>query len=111
MGPHAGRLALLAVLAGALAAIPACRHTPPATGPGGQTAIPRGKPPDYASVAAAYNARVGPLERLWSTGVVRVWYPNKEGEEEVAQVDAHLEFIRPDKVNLTLSHVGKVDPI
>lgn len=71
----------------------------------------RGRVPEYAEVADAYNKRVEPLSRLWTRGTVRVWYPDKQGEEETVQIDANLQYIRPDQVNLTLMHVGKVEPI
>jgi hypothetical protein len=96
------------VLAAALAATGGCQNTPR-----GSETIARGRPPEYAAVATAYNQRVVPLERLWSRATIHVWYPDREqeGKEEEAQVDANLQYIRPDKVNLSLMHVGKSDPV
>jgi hypothetical protein len=68
----------------------------------------RGPAPTYQELAATYNARVGPLERLWSTTTVRVWYPNEEGEEEQAQVEGHLQYLRPSKFSLSFEKVGEV---
>lgn len=62
--------------------------------------------PAYDTVAAAHNQRVERLARLWSNATLRVWYPNEQGEEEVAQVEANLQYVRPDKVNLTLDKAG-----
>src|SRR5262245_23841368 len=102
------RLAVAVLFLAALAG--RCRN-PRRVADAPQGAIPRGKPPEYAAVAAAYNERVAPLERLWSRATVRVWYPGENEKQEQAQVDAILLFVRPDKVNLSLTHTAKTDPI
>jgi len=76
---------------------------------GEQPAVVRGRPPSYAAVAAGYNARVTPLDRLWTRTVTRIWYPGEgEGEERVEQLEGTLQFIRPDKVLVTFSKLGDI---
>lgn len=70
--------------------------------------VARGELPEYAAVAAAYNLRVAPLDRLWSTHTSRFWYPNEKGEEENAQVEGHLQYLSPSRFSLTLEKVGEL---
>lgn len=107
-----GKFAAIGVACAAVLPLGACRKAQRAAAPlTAPAAIPHGAVPAYSDVAERYNARVEPLRRLWSRGTMRVWYPDKQGEEETAQLDANLQFIRPDKINLTLMHIGKVEPI
>jgi hypothetical protein len=68
--------------------------------------IQRGPAPSYADVAAVYNARVGPLDRLWSRTVIRVWYHDEQGKERQDQLEGHLQYLRPDRLLLTFDKVG-----
>ncbi len=97
------RIGAILALAASLAGCAACRRpdvSPPAP-------INLGPPPAYAEVAAAVNARVAPLDRLWSTSVARIWYPDREGEEQSEQVEGHFQYIRPDKLLMTFNKVGE----
>jgi hypothetical protein len=69
-------------------------------------AVPRGSVPTYEEVAAAYNRRLGPLDRLWARTVVRVWFVNQEGKEQQEQLEGHLQYLRPDRLLLTFDKVG-----
>jgi hypothetical protein len=100
-GFRAGLLSLLA-----LAALTGCagavrRGSAPAP------RVERGPAPTYEEVARRYNERVEPLTSLWSRCVVRIWFPDREGEERTEQVEGHLQYIRPDRVDLTLRKVGQ----
>jgi hypothetical protein len=88
--------ALAALLSGC--AGPA-RHQPGAT-------VARGPVPTYEEVAAAYNRRVEPLDRLWARTVIRVWFVNQEGKEQQEQLEGHLQYLRPDRLLLTFDKVG-----
>ncbi len=63
--------------------------------------------PSYAEIAAKYNQRVAPLDRVWARSVARVWYPDREGEEQTDQVEGHLMMIRPDCLKLTFKKLGE----
>ncbi len=76
-------------------------------GPKDEPVVARGPAPAYAEMAENYNQRVTDLRSLWARAVVRIWFPDREGEEKTEQVEGHLQYIRPDKVNLTLSKVGE----
>lgn len=96
------RQILAAIALGAMlgqAGCAACRN-------GEAEPIDRGPAPPYAEVAGTYNARLEPLDRLWARAVTRVWYPDKEGEEQSEQVEGHLQFIRPDRLLMTFDKVG-----
>ena len=85
------------------AALTGCRGGPPQASNTKPTApVARGKLPAYSEVAQAYNARVAPLEKLWTRGTVRVWYPNEQGEQQVEQLEIHFQLIRPSRMLLTL---------
>ena len=64
-------------------------------------------PPQYAEIAAAYNARVAPMTQLWARSVVRVWYPDEQGEEQSSQVEGHFVFEPPDRLYLTFNKVSE----
>jgi hypothetical protein len=63
--------------------------------------------PSYEEIAAQYNQRVAPLDRVWARSVARVWYPDREGEEQTDQVEGHLMMIRPDCLKLTFKKLGE----
>lgn len=88
---------VVAVMAG-------CRSGAQQAGSGRTPPVPtvRGKLPQYSTVAEAYNQRVAPLERVWTRGTVRVWYPDEQGEQQVEQLEIHFQFIRPARMLLTL---------
>lgn len=90
-----------AVVLGVLLCMCACRSGPRA-GDGG------GAVPSYEVVAAGYNARVAPLERIWCTTTLQVWYPNEQGEQDRAQVEGRLGYIRPHRVSLTMEKLGEM---
>jgi hypothetical protein len=92
-------LCAAAVLAGG------CRHAPK----DGQNhgAVQRGKAPTYAEVAAAYNQRVAPLDRLWARTTLRARYPNEKGEIEQIQFEGYLNYMRPWKLLMTLQKLGE----
>lgn len=91
-----------AILSGALITLGGCA----ACRDRGADPVARGPTPPYTEVAAAYNARLEPLDRLWARAVTRVWYPDKEGEEQSEQVEGHFQFIRPRRLLLTFDKVG-----
>jgi hypothetical protein len=90
----------------AVAAIAGCSGADRAGSPGNAPDVARGPAPSYEEVARRYNERVEPLKSLWSRTVFRVWFPDREGEERTEQVEGHLQYIRPDRVDLTLRKVG-----
>jgi hypothetical protein len=63
--------------------------------------------PDYAGVAAAYNGRLRAVDRLWARSVIRVWYPDKEGQEQTEQVEGHFQFVPPNRLLLTFNKLGE----
>lgn len=82
-----------------------------AAGCGARNTI-QGKPrhdplPTYQAIARSYNARVAGVERLWARSVVRFWYPDAEGEEQVEQVEGNFQFARPDRVFLSFKKLGE----
>jgi hypothetical protein len=93
----------LLILAVAMAAAIVGCESGPKTAPGG---VARGRVPEYAAVAEAYNQRVQGLDHLWSRGTIRVEYPGQDGKAEQAQVETNLQVVLPAKVNLTLDKAG-----
>lgn len=102
-----GRLVLVAALGAALA-MAGCRGTG-AKNAAAKPAVPapRAKAPEYKTIAEAYNTRVAPLEKIWSTATIRIWYPDDQGEEQTDQVEAHFQYIRPTDLLLTFEKVGE----
>jgi hypothetical protein len=96
--PFALCLASIALLAGGCAG----DRAKPAPG-----AIQRGPVPSYTDIAARYNARVAPLESLWTRTILRLWYHDREGREHTDQLEGYFQFRRPRSVNLTLQKVGQ----
>lgn len=70
--------------------------------------IQRGPAPRYEDVAAAYNRRVEPLDRLWTRTVARLWFPGENGNEDTEQLEGVFQYIRPDRVLLTFTKIGEV---
>lgn len=64
--------------------------------------------PDYAAVASQYNARLQRLDRLYARTTLRVWYPDRTGEESTEQVEGQLNIDMPDRVALTFTKVGEL---
>ncbi len=96
--------AWLAVGAGILVSLaPGCRSP----GRAGQQGT-HGSTPEYVAIAAAYNQRVAPLDRLWCTTTETFWFPNEEGEQERAQVEGHLQYLSPSRFSLTFEKVGEL---
>jgi hypothetical protein len=98
-------LAALAALAVLLAGCGGPGTKPLVSGPANAAL---GDPPGYAQVAESYNRRVEAMGSLWARAVIRVWFPDREGEERTEQVEGHFSFVRPSKVNLTLNKVNQV---
>ena len=102
-----GRLVLAAAL-GAVLAMAGCRGSGSKSAPAKRVApAPRAKAPEYKTIAEAYNTRVAPLEKIWSTATIRIWYPDDQGEEQTDQVEAHFQYIRPSDLLLTFEKVGE----
>lgn len=100
---------LLAVLLAGCASEPRPPEGPPPP-------IVRATTPAYLDVAKEYNARVGGLERLWTTAVMRLWYTDEEGKARQEQLEGNLQVIRPrrllfrfDKVSQTFGYLGSND--
>lgn len=87
----------------AVALLPGCRAGPDTKGGG----PPPGALPSYAAIAEAYNARVAGLDRVWARSVVRVWYPDREGEEATDQVEGFFQYLRPNCLNLSFKKLGE----
>jgi hypothetical protein len=66
----------------------------------------RGDLPSYSTVAAAYNARIGPLERLWARTVVRLRFTDADGKPQNEQVEGHCQYIKPSKVLVSFHKAG-----
>jgi hypothetical protein len=81
-----------------LAVLSACRST-------GERG-PDGPPPEYAALAAKYNARLEPVHRLWARAVTQARYPSKDGKEESIQAEGHFQFIAPRSLLWTFDKVG-----
>jgi len=67
---------------------------------------PTGPLPEYATIAAAYNARLEPIQRLWARAVTRVWYPDEHGEENSEQLEGFFQYIRARSVLILFDKVG-----
>jgi outer membrane lipoprotein-sorting protein len=85
-------------------ALPACRSDPT---PARAANIPRGEPPAYADVAAAYNARVQRLEKLQAGITMVIRARNAQGDNINEQVEGNLSVAQPGNVALRLDKVSK----
>jgi hypothetical protein len=77
--------------------------TPTKPGP----AVARGKAPAYEAVAAEYNKRTAPLERLYARTTLRVWYVDDQGQPQQVQVEGHFDYIRPGRLLMTYEKLGE----
>lgn len=59
--------------------------------------------PTVAEVAAAYNARVASLDRVWARAEMRIRAVQDDGSRFDEQVSGHLQVILPRRVSLTLT--------
>lgn len=64
--------------------------------------------PAAVAIVDAHNARVGPLDRLWSRASVRVEGRDAEGSKFSEQGEGHLQVERPDRVAVTVGKLGEV---
>lgn len=85
----------------ALVHVPGCQITPR------RSVGPADTLPAYEQVARAWNDRLAGLTRVWSPGVVRVRYPDADGEERVDQGEGHFQFVAPDALALTIGKLGE----
>jgi hypothetical protein len=80
---------------------------------GGNAPIAHGPTPPYATVAAAYNARVNRLERIACPGAIIFQGHNDKGEAIHEQLECNLQIalpasvaLRMDKVSQTVFYLG-----
>ncbi|MBU6412863.1 MAG: hypothetical protein KGS45_05270 [Planctomycetes bacterium] len=66
-----------------------------------------GPAPTYAAFAAAHNARVKGLDRLWARAELSLTYTDDEGEVQREEAEANLQYILPRKFSLLISKVGE----
>ncbi|MFM9996571.1 MAG: hypothetical protein ACKVU4_12320 [Phycisphaerales bacterium] len=66
-----------------------------------------GPPPAYTAIAESWNARVATVDRLWARSVVRIWFPDREGEEQVEQVEGTFQFARPNRLLMTYKKLSE----
>jgi hypothetical protein len=66
-----------------------------------------GPAPSYATFAAAHNARVKGLDRLWARAELSLTYTDDEGEEQREEAEANLQYILPRKFSLLISKVAE----
>jgi hypothetical protein len=72
------------------------------------TPVVASKPvPSYAEVAAEYNRRVLPLDRLIARATIRLTYTGQDGERHTEQPDGTLQIVRPNKLAIDLGKGGK----
>ncbi|MFN0131711.1 MAG: hypothetical protein ACKVW3_04135 [Phycisphaerales bacterium] len=101
------RVVLGAMLVAAAMVAGGCRTQPgkPATG---ATTPSVSRLPAYVDVAKAYNSHLEWIDRLYASTTLRVWYPDKDGEEASDQVEGQLNVDLPDRVALTFTKVGEL---
>lgn len=63
--------------------------------------------PRYAEIARRYNEHVDRLDRIWARTVIRVSFPNEEGEQQTEQGEGHLQMVRPSRLALSLGKIGE----
>jgi hypothetical protein len=88
--------------AAVLALVPAGCATAPA-----KADAERGAPPSYAEVAARYNERVEPLQRLWGSAVARLEYRDEQGRLRREQGEGVLQLIQPSRFALDVGKLGE----
>jgi len=64
-------------------------------------------PPDFAGVAAAHDARVERLARLWTSAVVQLTYTDEDGRRQRDQGEGYLQVIQPDRFALSVGKFGE----
>ena len=69
--------------------------------------IARGPVPAYAPIAAAYNARVGGLDRLRAAVSLVIRAPGTEGKQIREQVEGNLQLALPDRLALRIDKVSQ----
>ncbi len=101
------RIARSMLAGAALLLVASCAHTQPTTPtkPDAHSA----PLPDYADLAARYNARLEGLDQLWSRTVITVTYVAQEGEKpRTEQIEGHFNFQRPRGLVLTFMKAGQM---
>jgi hypothetical protein len=96
------RAALCALLLCTVLIPAGCRST------GAPVATPGDPTPDYAEVAAAYNARVVRLERIWARAVVQIIYTDENERRRTTQGEGHLQIIQPARLALSVGKLSEV---
>ncbi len=64
--------------------------------------------PDYAAVAARYNADIATLDNLWCRATTQLRYKDEDGDNRIEQGEGHMQVLRPDRVALSIGKVGQV---
>jgi hypothetical protein len=64
-------------------------------------------PPEYNTVARKYNERVELLGRLFARTVVVLKFTDEDGKRRSEQGEGFLQVVRPDKLAMSVSKVGK----
>ncbi len=105
------RSARFLIVAGACAALVGCESAAPsrpATGPDPvEPSRPRKAVPAYSAVARSYNERVELLGRLFARTVVVIKFTDEDGKRRSEQGEGFLQIVRPDKLAMSVSKVGK----
>ncbi len=63
--------------------------------------------PAYDEVAKKYNERVALLGRLFARTVVVIKFTDEDGDRRSEQGEGFLQIVRPDKLAMSVSKVGK----
>ena len=85
-----------------------CNRAGTASGEGAPAQGPKGKAaPDYASVAKKYNERVELLGRLFARTLVELTFTDEDGKRRSEKGEGFLQVVRPDKLAMSMSKVGK----
>jgi hypothetical protein len=66
-----------------------------------------GPAPSYATFAAAHNARVKGLDRLWARAELSLTYTDDDGEVQREEAEANLQYILPRRFSLLISKVAE----
>lgn len=99
--------AAAAIAAGLLLTLPACKSNGDAVE--APPAIVRTIPPaGYSTIAARYNERIGRIETLRATAVVRIKYVDDRGKDQEDQGEGLLQVVRPDRLALSIKKAGKM---
>jgi len=82
-------------------------ETTPAPPPNAASDTVRRPPPAYAELAAAYNANASALDKVWARVTVVLDATDAEGRTRRDQGEGHLQWIRPDRLALSVGKVGQ----